>query len=160
MKTSNTPQSGERRSASQRRARGAFGGASRGWEKVTEEQRRAWDAAAKKQKKRRRWHQGRRLTGQNLSTEINANQAFLGLPPFLGPPERPAFGPDALGPLIISDGSDGITLKFSVPNTPAGYILLYGAPVQRGQKVLLQVHLPRPAASTGRERARHYQAVL
>jgi hypothetical protein len=135
MKKSNSPHNGERRTPGQRRAWGAFGGASRGWDKVTEEQRRAWDEAAKKEKRRRRWPASRRFTGQNLFTEINANQAFLGLPPFLDPPDHPAFDADLLGPLIISDGSDGFTIKLSVPNPPAGHVLVYGArPCNAGRR--------------------------
>ena len=44
------------------------------------------------------------LTGQNLFTAINRNQALLDLPPFVYPPERPAFdaNPDEFRILPLS----------------------------------------------------------
>jgi hypothetical protein len=58
---------------------------------------------------------------------INSHQAFLGLPPYLYPTERPAFTLDHLGPLMAGDGGDGIALKLGVPKRPVGHILVFGA---------------------------------
>ncbi len=52
---------------------------------------------------------------------------MLGLPPYLLPPERPAFSFDPLGPLMTGGGRHGFTLKLGVPNPPAGHILVFGA---------------------------------
>ena len=82
MKKTYTTWDGKRGSAAQSHAWGAFGSASYGWGQLTEEQWKAWEAAAKEEKRRRRWPPSRRFTGQNLFTEINYHQAFLGLPPF------------------------------------------------------------------------------
>ena len=97
------------------------------WGKLTQEQYRAWDEAARKEKRRRRWPASRRFTAQNLFTEINSHQSFLGLPPFLYPPERPTFDLDSLGPLLTGDGRFGVTLKLGVPKAPAGHVLVFGA---------------------------------
>lgn len=97
------------------------------WRTLTEEQYRAWDEAAKQESRRRHLPRGHRLNAQNLFTEINSHQAFLGLPPYLDPPERPAFTMDPLGPLMVGDGRAGITLKLGVPKLPAGHILIFGA---------------------------------
>jgi hypothetical protein len=127
MKTSYTPKSGKRGTVAQDRAWGAFGSPSRLWNTLTDEQYRAWDEAAKKENRRRHLPRGHRLNAQNLFTMINSHQAFLGLPPYLYPPERPAFTLDHLGPLIAGDGGDGITLKLGVPKPPVGHILVFGA---------------------------------
>ena len=128
MKTSYSTWDGKRGSAARSRAWDAFGGASCGWGDLTEDQYRAWDEAAKQEKRRRRWPQGRRFTGQNLFTEINSHQSFLGLPPYLYPPERPVFGLDRPGPLMAGNGWDGFTLKLGVPKVPAGHTLVFGSP--------------------------------
>ena len=128
MKKTYTTWDGKRGSAAQSHAWGAFGSASYGWGQLTEEQWKAWEAAAKEEKRRRRWPPSRRFTGQNLFTEINSHQSLLGLPPYLYPPERPAFDMGPLGPLMIGDGLDGITLLLGVLKVPAGHTLVFGSP--------------------------------
>src|ERR1039457_7028604 len=127
MNTSYIPKSGRNGTFAQDRAWGAFGSASCKWETLTEQQYRAWDEAAKRENRRRHLPRGHRLNGQNLFTEINSHQRFLGLPPYLDPPDRPAFDHDSLGPLMAGEGRDGFTLKLGVPKTPAGHILVFGA---------------------------------
>ena len=97
------------------------------WEMLNDDQWTAWDAAAKKENRRRHPRRVHRLNGHNLRREINSHQSFLGLPPILDPPERPAFGPETLGPLIASEGPDGVTLKLGVAEVLAGYVLVFGA---------------------------------
>jgi hypothetical protein len=124
MKTSNSPQSG---TAAQNHAWTSFGDASCRWERLTEDQFRAWDAAANEENRRRHLRRGHRLNGHNLFTMINSHQAFLGLPPYLYPPAHPAFTLDPLGPLITGKGRDGVTLKLRVPTVPEGHVLVFGA---------------------------------
>jgi hypothetical protein len=128
MKTNHGWKTGKRPTAAQRRAWASFGGASYGWGQVTDEQYRAWAEAARQEKRRRRWPQGRRLTPQNLYTEINSNRAFIGLPPVLDPPEPPAFSLNPVGRLTISDIGGEIRLTLSVPKVPAEHILVFGSP--------------------------------
>ena len=127
MKKSHIPKRGKRCTAAQHHAWTSFGGASWAWGKLTEDQYRAWDAAAKKENRRRHLRRGHRLNGQNLFTEINSHQRFLGLPPLLYPPECPAFSMDSLGPLMTGDGIGGATLKIGVPKALAGHVLVFGA---------------------------------
>ena len=130
-----TPKRGKHGSAAQDHAWGAFGGASLQWGGLTEEQYQAWDGAAKKENRRRHLPRGHRINGQNLFTEINSHQAFLGLPPYLNPPERPAFSFDHPGPLMAGDGRDGFILKLRMPKRPTGHILVFGArPCGRGRR--------------------------
>jgi hypothetical protein len=121
------PQNLKRGTAAQQHACGAFGIASGLWGKLTDQQWWAWHLAAKKEKRRRHWTAKRRLTPQNLFTEINSQQAFLGLQPFMDAPERPGFIVDPLGPLIAGHGPHGATLKLVVPKVPAGHVLVFGA---------------------------------
>ena len=71
-----------RRTAAQRRSAAAFGKASLGWKGLTDEQRGAWCAFAKTVRSHPRGGQSGPLTGQNLFTAINRNQALLGRPRF------------------------------------------------------------------------------
>ena len=128
MNTIMGPRKVKRPTAAQDRAWASFGGGSCGWGHLTEDQYRAWEVAAKKEKRRRRWPRDRRFTGQNLFTEINSHQSFLGLPPYLYPPEHPAFDLYGLGPLMAGNGLDGFTLKLGVPKVPAGHTLVFGSP--------------------------------
>ena len=127
MNTRYPPQSGRRGTAAQEHAWTSFGSPSRLWGTLTEDQYQAWDEAAKEHNRRRHLRPGHRLNGQNLFTLINSHQAFLHLPPFLDPPEYPAFGLDPLGPLVAGKGRHGFTLKLGVPKAPAGYVLVFGA---------------------------------
>jgi hypothetical protein len=127
MKQVYIPQRGKRGTGAQRHAWTSFGGASCGWGQLSEDQYRAWDEAAKKENRRRHLRRGHRLNGHNLFTQINDHQRFLGLPPYLYPPERPVFGLETLGPLMTGDGVDGVTLMIGVPKVPAGYVLVFGA---------------------------------
>jgi len=105
------------------------------WSHLTEEQRQAWDAAGKQNRSRSRLGQSGPLTGQNLFTEINANQALIGEKPFLYPPERPNFGPNPVVGLAISDDRGRIRLKLILPKAPAAHILVYGAaPCNAGRR--------------------------
>src|ERR1035441_4847840 len=128
MNTTYFTKSGKLGTAAQSHAWTSFGGASGMWGTLTDEQYQAWEEAAKKEKRRRRWPARRRYTGQNLFTEINSHQSFLGLPPYLFPPERPAFDAKPLGPLMIGDGLDGFTLLLGVLKVPAGHTLVFGSP--------------------------------
>jgi hypothetical protein len=113
--------------ADQCHAWSSFGDASCGWGTLTEDQYRAWDAAAKKENRRRHLRRGHRINGCNLFTEINSHQKFLGLPPHLYPPERPPFTMGSLGPLVAGEGRRGVTLKLGVPEAPEGHVLVFGA---------------------------------
>jgi hypothetical protein len=127
MKTNYTPKRGIRGTLAQDHAWGAFGGASRLWNTLTEEQYRAWDEAAKRENRRRHLPRGHRLNAQNLFMMINSHQDFLGLPPYLYPTERPAFTLAPIGPLMAGDAGDGIVLLLRVPKPPVGHILVFGA---------------------------------
>lgn len=125
----------KRRTAAQRRAQSAFGRASVGWNVLTEEQRDAWCVFAKTVRSHPRGGQSGPLTGQMLFIAINRNQAVLGLPPFVYPPERPTFGPNPVGALSITQGQDGVALKLSVAKVPAGHILVFASrPYNAGRR--------------------------
>ncbi len=152
MNTTSIPKSSRHGTAAQDRAWGAFGSASCLWGKLTDEQYRAWDEATKKENRRRHLRQGFRINAQNLFTEINSHQAFLDLPPYLDPPERPGFDLVPLGPLMAGDKRDGVTLKLGVPMRLAGHILLFGArPCSPGRRYCdkLRFICVLPAASRG-----------
>ena len=125
----------KRRTASQRRAQSDFGDASLGWNALTDEQRDAWRAFGKEVRSHPRGGQSGPLTGQNLFTAINRNQALLGLPPFACPPARPDFDANPVVAFSITEGRGGIALKLSVAAGAAGHILIFAScPYNAGRK--------------------------
>jgi hypothetical protein len=125
----------KRPTAAQRQSQSAFGSASLGWNNLTEEQRDAWCEFSKKVRSHPRGGQSGPLTGQMLYTAINRNQALLGLPPFVYPPERPVFGPNPAAALSITQDSDGIALKLSVTKAPAADLLVFASrPYNAGRR--------------------------
>ena len=117
----------KRPTAAQRRSQSAFGGASLGWNDLTDQQRDAWCELAKTVRSHPRGGQSGPLAGQNLFTAINRNQALLGLPPFVSPPQRPVFSPNPVKALTITQGGGGVALKLSVTAAPAAHILLFAS---------------------------------
>ena len=127
MKKVYTTHDGKFGSPAQSHAWGAFGAASGEEQPLKDEEWRAWVEAAKQEKRRRHWGQARRFTWQNLRTEINSHQRFLGLPLFRYPPERPAFAVEPLGPLMATQRGGGFALMLGVPRLPAGHTLVFGS---------------------------------
>ena len=115
------------RTAAQLTSQSDFGAASARWDYLTEDQRKACRDYGKKVRSHPRGGQSGPLTGQNLYTAINFNQAALGLPRLLYPPERPAFGPNPVVALSITRGRAGPALKLRLSRAPAGLVLVYAS---------------------------------
>jgi hypothetical protein len=124
------------RTAARRRTRGAFGAISKAWSQVlTEEQRRAWIAAAAKVKSHPRLWQSGRLTGEMHFQGINSARARIGLEMLVFPPERIIFGPNPVEGIAFSyvNGQARLRLKVSGPVTED--IMVFGqAPCSAGRK--------------------------
>ncbi len=74
-----------------------------------------------------------RLTGYHFFVSLNTRRADLGLPQFDLPPAEPAFRPNPMAELVITNTGGKITPKLRVPSQPAQYTLLQGAkPVRSG----------------------------
>jgi hypothetical protein len=116
------------RTIAQLQSQAHFGRASLGWNDLTDEQRNAWRDFGKTVRSHPRGGQSGPLTGQNLFTAINRNQALLGLPPFAYPPERPEFGPNPVVGFSITRGRYGVALKLRVTAHYAGHIVLFASP--------------------------------
>jgi hypothetical protein len=104
-----------------------FGDAAKGWNGLTDEQRDAWRAFGKTVSSHPRGGDSGPLTGQNLYTAINRNQALLGLPRFLYPPERPAFDANPVIALNITEDGDTVSLKLTLAKPPTAPILIFAA---------------------------------
>jgi len=121
----------------QHRERTGFGQTSRGWGELTDEQRQAWIAAARHVKSKssptpNRRRQGR-LTGQMLFVKINNARRACGQDLLTEPPERPVFGLNPVGQLVITNRGGRITLKLEVSKQPAADIIVFGSrPCNRG----------------------------
>jgi hypothetical protein len=125
----------KRSTTAQRESQSAFGSASLGWSGLTNEQRDAWCEFAKNVLSHPRGGTSGPLTGQMLFTAINRNQTLLGLPPFVYPPERPAFEPNPVTALSITQDGDGIAIKLSVTKSPAVDLLVFASrPYNAGRR--------------------------
>jgi len=116
-----------RGTAAQQRARSDFGRFSAYWRMLTEEQRQAWNAAARRVSSRPRLGQSGPLTGCAYFVQINCNLASIGLPMVLMPPERPRFSRSPVGALVITNTGGEVSLKLAVAGTPDQHIIVFGA---------------------------------
>jgi hypothetical protein len=105
----------------------AFGKASLGWNDLTDDQRDAWRVFGKTVRSHPRGGESGPLTGQNLFTSINRNQALLGLPPFLYPPDRPTFDANPVTALTITQNGDSVSLNLTLASPPAAPILIFAS---------------------------------
>jgi hypothetical protein len=121
------------RTPDQQNNRSNFGAVSSRWRTLAPDQISAWCLAAAT--KFTLSSAGRRvaLSGYNYFVRINASRARLGLPQFDLPPAEPAFNPNAVAELAITNSGDTITLKVRVLSQPGQYTLVQGAaPVSAG----------------------------
>ena len=104
------------RTAGRVRARGAFGSIAKAWSRVlTEEQRRAWNAAAAKVRSRPRLRQSGWLSGQTYFQGICSARSRIGREMLLWPPTgRVVFGPNPVEGLNISEEQGRLRLRLRV----------------------------------------------
>ena len=123
------------RTAARRRTRGAFGATSKAWSQaLTEEQRRAWNAAGPKVKSHPRLGQSGPLTGEMHFQGIDSARARIGRARLLWPPDRVVFGANPVEGLALShvQGLARLRLKVSGPVTED--IMVFGqAPCSAGR---------------------------
>ena len=125
------------RSAARRRARGAFGAIARAWSRVlTEEQRRAWNAAAAKVRSRPRLWQAGWRSGQTHFAGISNARSRIGREKLLlWPPEPVVFEPSPVAGLSMSEEQGRLRLKVRVVGPVVGDIMVFGAaPCSAGRK--------------------------
>jgi hypothetical protein len=130
-------------------ARSALGRTAARWRKLTEEQRVTWITAAHQTSSYPSLGQSGPLTGCQLFIKINCTLAAIGQAPVDLPPERPSFSANPVGALSITGAGDAVTLKLTVPRSPACYIMLWGtAPcsvgISRPRRFTLLGALPAP----------------
>ena len=134
MKSPEHPKGGKRGkrkrpSAAQLHSQSTFGNTSYGWDDRTEEERRAWDVAAKEERTSSKGRT-RRLSGKRYYMKINGTRAFIGLPPLPLPTKHSRPKPNPVGPLRIIKVPSGIALLLSVPSAPAEHTKVLGSPPQ------------------------------
>jgi hypothetical protein len=115
------------RTNDQVRVRSALGRFSGLWNKLTDEQRRLWNARANEERSHPRLGKNGRLTGQQLFVKINCILASVGKPMVTTPPDRPRFPDNPVGELSITNSNGVIALELSVSRTPAADIIVRGA---------------------------------
>ena len=117
----------------QLRSRSTLGHVAPRWRGLTDDQRTAWTAGGRKVRSRPRLGQSGPLTGCQFFTMINCNLASIGLKGVVLPTERPGFGANPVGQLVISNNGGEIDLKLAVRGTPVQYTIVLGtAPCSAG----------------------------
>ena len=105
------------------------------WNKLTEEQYRAWDLAAADERSRPRAGQSGRLPTRNFFFKVNNARASLGQPLAADPPAPTTPGPNPVGPLHITNRGDRVVLRLEVCGDASSPIKVYGAaPQNRGTR--------------------------
>jgi hypothetical protein len=140
------------RTNDQVRVRSALGRFSALWNKLTDEQRRLWNARASEERSHPRLGKNGRLTGQQLFVKINCILASVGKPLVTAPPDRPRFPANPVGALSITNSNGAIALRLSVSETPAANIIVLGAaPCSQGVSFVRDFTILGllPAASAG-----------
>ncbi len=115
------------RTPAQRRTTAEFAAISKGWSKLTEEQRLAWIAAAQQVKSRSRFGESYRLTGQTYYARINNLRAGSGLGRLTDPPARARRISNPVRALIITNQGGRTALKLELAEPPDGEIMVFGA---------------------------------
>jgi len=123
------------RTPAQERARDAFGSGSSAWRtKLTEEQRQAWNLAARGQSSKRRIESGP-LDGEQVFVGRCAVLKQVGKEMPLWPTPRPAFPANPVTGLSITYGSEGVRITLRVSGPVAEDIMVLGqAPCSAGRK--------------------------
>jgi hypothetical protein len=124
------------RTAGRVRARGAFGAVVKAWSRVlSEEKRRAWNAAAAKVRSRPRLWQSGWLTGQTFFAGINSARSRIGREMLLWPPDALVFQPNPVAGLSLSEEQGRLRLKLKMVGPVDGDIMVFGAaPCSAGRK--------------------------
>ena len=124
------------RTAGRGRARGAFGAIAKAWSRVlTEEQRRAWNAAAARVRSRPRLWQAGWLSGQTHFAGINSARSRIGRDILLWPPDPIVFQPNLVAGLSVSEEQGRMRLRVRVVGPVVGDIMVFGAaPCSAGRK--------------------------
>ena len=98
----------------------------RTWRTLMEQQRAAWAVAARKEK----------MKPYPFWLKINCTLLAYGQPLVMDPPKREKIQPNPVGDLEILNRGGAITMRVRVPQAPAEYTFLLGAPpCSRGYSV-------------------------
>jgi hypothetical protein len=124
------------RTPAQRRVRIGLGGVAKAWgAKLTQEQRQAWELVAKQQSSKPRLAQAGRLEGEQLFVRHGTVLKKVGKELPLWPAPRPAFVPNPVAALSITQGSEGVNITLRVSGPVTDDIMVLGqAPCSAGRK--------------------------
>ena len=105
------------------------------WNRLSEEQYRAWEIVAEAERSRRRAGKTSRLPPRNVFFRINNSRASLSLTLLADPPVPANAGPNPVGQLHITNRGDRVVFRLEVSGAAPDPIKIYGAaPQNRGTK--------------------------
>jgi hypothetical protein len=104
--------------------RSRFSKVSARWRTLTDEQRAAWTAGGAQVGSHGRLGDSGTLTGCQFFVKINTNLANIGEPMVVEPPNFPAFEPNPVGDITITNIGGVVAIKLIVSAVPAHRILV------------------------------------
>ena len=118
------------RTQEQLNRRQVLGTMAHNWRTITEEQRIAWNTAAKTIQSRARLGQSGPLTGEQLYIKVNCNLTIVSEPTVATPPAVPAFEANVVNAIELTNPGGAVAINLAATGTSAAFNLVWGAPPQ------------------------------
>jgi hypothetical protein len=118
------------RTSEQLNIRQLLGTTAHNWKTITENQRLAWNAAAKLLQSRPRLGQSGPLTGLQLYVRVNFNLSLVGEPAVGDPPAVPAFDANVVQSLELTNVSNVVAIKLVCSGSSDAFNLVWAAAPQ------------------------------
>ena len=113
-------------SPAQQHRRAVFGYYARLWSRLTEGQRDRWNVAGPRVMSDPRAGQRGPLTGQQHYEQVCCILSTVGIQGPDEPPQRPAFQPNPVGELVITNDGDGVRLWLKVSGPLTEMVMVFG----------------------------------
>jgi hypothetical protein len=118
------------RTEDQLNIRQLLGTSAHNWKTITENQRLAWNEAAKLIQSRPRLGQSGPLTGLQLYVRVNFNLSIVSEPTVATPPAVPQFDGNVITGLELTNPGGVVAINLAATGTSAAFNLVWGAPPQ------------------------------
>ena len=118
------------RTENQLNRRQVLGTMAHNWRTITEQQRIAWNTAAKTTQSRARLGQSGPLTGAQLYIKVNCNLSIVSEPTVATPPAVPAFESNVVNGIELTNPGGVVAIKLACAGDSAAFNLVWASPPQ------------------------------
>ena len=118
------------RTENQLNRRQVLGTMAHNWRTITEQQRIAWNTAAKTTQSRARLGQSGPLTGAQLYIKVNCNLTIVSEPTVATPPAVPAFESNVVNGIELTNPGGVVAIKLACAGDSAAFNLVWASPPQ------------------------------